>query len=157
MKTYKELNLKKLRDDNGLDFAHYTFKPGQCSCCYGPDDQAAIYWVNRKKNWNKHTQYILFKNADNGSGYVTRNDVICMPPQHLLKKKHHWYIPSERHTVCIAWRFPMEKMDGVLQSLSEQLDDDYVVLRPKDEYECIQIVCRDRLTEKEKAQVFQPK
>lgn len=32
---YKELNLKKIREDNDLDFAHFTYQKGMCSCCYG--------------------------------------------------------------------------------------------------------------------------
>lgn len=49
MKIYKDLNMKKIREDNGLDFAHYTYLPGQCTCCYGPMDMPARYWRNSLK------------------------------------------------------------------------------------------------------------
>ena len=152
MKTYGDLNLKKLRQDNGLDFAHYTFKRGQCSCCYGPLDMADRYWETGRKPqripagkagntqiWKydrpmEDVQYILFKNAANGTGPVTKNDVICVPSEIRRKFTFYPYL-----TVCIAWQFPWEKMDGVLNSLREQLDDDYVVIRPSDEQHCIEI------------------
>lgn len=31
---YGDLNLKKIRDDNEFDFAHFTYQRGMCSCCY---------------------------------------------------------------------------------------------------------------------------
>lgn len=47
MKKYGDLKLSKLRDELGLDFAHYTYLRGQCSCCYGPLDMSARYWRKR--------------------------------------------------------------------------------------------------------------
>ena len=35
---YQELNLKKIREDNGLDFAHFTYLRNMCSCCSTPLD-----------------------------------------------------------------------------------------------------------------------
>lgn len=164
MQTYGSLNLRKLRDDNGLDFAHFTFLRGQCSCCYGPMDLPDRYWVKGRKPVLKKTvsenggvlethepllstiQYILFKNAANGSGTVTKNDTIC---QRNIRDLPAWRRTGHDHTyrVCVAWQFPEEKMDGVLRSLREQLDDDYVVLRPRDRNQCIQIVYKDDVTD----------
>ena len=77
MKKYAELNLKKIREDNGLDFAHFTYVKGMCSCCYGPTDLPAIYWKDGiVKNEEDKYSYILFKNANNGSGQVKRKDEI---------------------------------------------------------------------------------
>ena len=136
---YKDLNLKKIRDDNGLDFAHFTYQKGMCSCCYGPLDMAGRYWRGGKKPVEvqvdgfthyefdgkrvKHgdIQYLLFKNAYNGSGRVTRNDEI------------------EDYT-CIGWSFPMEKLEKVCKDLQAQLGGEYVVLMPPDEYSCILIM-----------------
>lgn len=63
MQNYKSLNLKKVRDDNGLDFAHFTYLKNQCSCCYGPADLPARYWAGGKRpeKVTDNTQYILFK------------------------------------------------------------------------------------------------
>ena len=82
---YKDLDLKGLREKCGIDFAHYTFKKGMCSCCYGPSDFPAKYWHKGivKEDTIENVSYILFKNADNGSGRVTRNN--------YLKEKKHIY------------------------------------------------------------------
>lgn len=138
MMTYKELNLKKLREDNDLDFAHYTYRRGMCSCCYGPTDLAARYWRDGVKpdTMPNRCQYILFKNADNGSGHVTANDTICI-------KREKRYPYETKYSVCISWDFPEEKLDGVLRSLREQLDKDYLVLRPVSKDWCIKIVLRE--------------
>jgi hypothetical protein len=131
---YGDLNLKKIRDDNGLDFAHFTYQRGMCSCCYGPLDLPKRYWRGGKKPVEveghyeldgqkvdtDNIQYILFKNADNGSGHVKRTDEI------------------DNYT-CIGWDFPMEKLEKICKDLQEQLGDKYVVLMPTDIYTCIQI------------------
>lgn len=130
MKTYGDLNLKDLRDECGLDFAHFTYQRGMCSCCYNPKDLPARYWrggiipFNKisyfcddfKKTTDDETKegeytYLLFKNADNGSGTVTKADTI------------------EDYT-CIEWGFPYSLLDKVVEMLAEQLDDDYVILKP---------------------------
>ena len=51
---YGELNLKKIREDNDLDFAHFTYQRGMCSCCYGPWDLPARYWRGGKKLPDDH-------------------------------------------------------------------------------------------------------
>lgn len=172
MRQYKDLNLKKLREEAGLDFAHFTYNKGQCSCCYGPLDMADRYWAKGRRpqkinithrpdgsvqGWSydrplKDVQYILFKNADNGSGRVTKEDVICSMP--LSKRRRGCYWGASTYRVYIEWQFPLEKMDRVLQGLREQLDADYAVLRPKDELHCIQIVRVEDLRDDDLPQVF---
>lgn len=123
---YKDLNLKKLREENGLDFAHFTYLPRQCSCCYGPLDLPARYWHRGiKPATMENVQYLLFKNADNGSGSVHRNDD--------LDDVEH-----------IEWGFPLEKLDKVCEDLQTQLGKEYVVLVPKDISRCISVVSIDR-------------
>lgn len=118
---YGDLNLKKIRDDNGLDFAHFTYQRGMCSCCYGPRDLPKKYWRgNVIPDDDYDYTYLLFKNADNGSGHVKRADEI------------------DNYT-CIEWDFPMEKLEKVCKDLQEQLGDKYVVLMPTNTYTCIQI------------------
>ena len=130
---YGELNLKKIREDNDLDFAHFTYQRGMCSCCYGPWDLPARYWRGGKKlpDDGREVQYILFKNANNGSGIVTRNDDI-------------------KDYQCISWNFPIEKLENVCKDLQTQLGDKYVVLTPQDKMHCI-VVCHadSRYIEKE--------
>ena len=121
---YKDLNLKKLRDDNGLDFAHFTYKRGMCSCCYGPKDLAKRYWKDRTIPDHDDYTYLLFKNADNGSGCVKFEDEI------------------EDYT-CIEWDFPEEKLDAICRDLKAQLGDEYLVLKPKDRFTCIRICTKD--------------
>lgn len=118
---YGDLNLKKIRDDNGLDFAHFTYQRGMCSCCYGPRDLPKRYWRGNVIPEDDYDYtYLLFKNADNGSGHVKRADEI------------------DNYT-CIEWGFPMEKLEKICKDLQEQLGDKYVVLMPTNTYTCIQI------------------
>lgn len=122
---YKDLNLKKLRDENGLDFAHFTYLPKQCSCCYGPLDLPARYWRRGiKPETMDNVQYLLFKNADNGSGFVRRNDELS-------------------EVEYIEWNFPLEKLDKICEELQRQVGKEYVVLIPKDITTCISIVKAD--------------
>lgn len=118
---YGDLNLKKIRDDNGLDFAHFTYQRGMCSCCYGPRDLPKRYWRGNVIPEDDYDYtYLLFKNADNGSGHVKRADEI------------------DNYT-CIEWGFPMEKLEKICKDLQEQLGDKYVVLMPTNTHTCIQI------------------
>jgi len=149
MITYGELNLKKIREECDLDFAHYTYKKGQCSCCYGPMDMADKYWTEGRKpqiidqkkatkyngGFTKYTDnystftYILFKNADNGSGRIkNKNEVI-------------------KSYTCISYRFKDEdQKNKVCKMLMSQLDDDdYVIAIPKDCDCCIVIFTRKEL------------
>ena len=119
---YKDLNLKKLREDNDLDFAHYTYKDGMCSCCYGPKDLPKRYWKNSIIPEGDDYTYILFKNANNGSGVVYRDDEI-------------------KDYQCISWQFDETKLDKICRDLQEQFGDEYVVLVPTKSLWTI-IVCK---------------
>lgn len=122
MKKYRDLNLKKIRIDNNLDFAHFTYKDGMCSCCYGPRDLPKRYWKDGKiPEQGDSFQYILFKNANNGSGQVTKNFTI------------------DDYT-CISNRiYSRETLKKVCLDLMSQLDDDYFILMPKTDSYCIVI------------------
>ena len=121
---YKELNLKKIREDNDLDFAHFTYQRGMCSCCYGPKDLPKRYWRNGVIPEHNDYQYILFKNADNGSGIVKRDDELC-----------------DNTYECISWDFPVEKLENVCKDLQEQVGGEYVVFIPKSHRFCI-LICK---------------
>lgn len=139
MIKYGDLKLKYFTTYAGLDFAHYTYGKHQCSCCYGPFYMPARYWKDGKKppryiegteTYNekgelisgqpREISYILFKNAYNGSGAVTKKDLI------------------EDHTY-IGWKMPAEKLGLVCDMLAKQLGKDYRVLKPLDKDYCIQI------------------
>lgn len=118
---YKELNLRKIREDFGLDFAHFTYLPGMCSCCYTPLDFPLRYWHGGVKPANMdNVQYLLFKNADNGRGCVKATDNIEKP--------------------YIEWDFPMEKLAPICKALQEQLGNEYVVLIPPNSSLCIHVL-----------------
>ena len=119
---YKELNLKKIREDNDLDFAHFTYKNNMCSCCYGPKDLPKRYWRGGVIPEGDDYTYLLFSNANNGSGVVKRDDEI-------------------RDYQCINWDFPIEKLENVCRDLQEQLGDEYVVLKPQNDMWSI-IICK---------------
>ena len=140
MKTYAELDLIKIRDECGLDFARHTYSRGQCTCCYGPMDMSAHWWAKGKKpkkiqigesscqtystyKWDRdisNITYILFKNADNGRGHIKSLDQ-----------------PIEDHT-CIEYIFRDEEQKlKVCQMLQDQLGDEYEVKVPKSDLTCI--------------------
>lgn len=125
MTTYNDLKLKELREKCDIDFAHYTYKKGQCSCCYGPKDLA-------KKHWRKGIDitddlrdysYILFKNADNGSGHVTKNDYLS-------------------DIEFVSWKLNDDQLDRVCYELSVQYGEGWVILVPKDSMTTIIIMKR---------------
>ena len=134
MKKYKDLDLRKIREELDIDFAHFTYKPGMCSCCYGPTDLPKLYWRNKIVKSDKisysameggivddnHYTYLLFKNADNGSGHVTKEDTID-------------------NGTCIEWGVEIEKIERACELILEQLDSDYCILIPKTGASCIQI------------------
>lgn len=128
MIQYKDLNLKEIREKANLDFAHYTYKKGMCSCCYGPKDLPKRYWKNNMISEDNNYTYILFKNANNGSGAVTKN--------HFIKKYTY-----------ISWRMNQEQLDLVCNLLLEQLDEDYVIVKPQSKHECILILEKQYLKE----------
>lgn len=120
MKTYGDLNLKALRIEAGIDFAHFTYKDGMCSCCYGPQDLPKRYWKDGNVIEEGDFSYILFKNANNGSGTVTKTDRI----------EDFTYI---EHSLSDS------QMEKVIELLQGQLGEGYVVNKPKSEFECIEI------------------
>lgn len=123
---YRELDMKKIREENGLDFAHFTYLPGMCSCCFTPLDFPAKYWHKGVKPATMdNVQYLLFKNADNGSGDVKSTQEI-------------------KEYQCIQWNFPMEKLEKVCGDLQKQLGDNYQVLVPPDDYLCILCIKADQ-------------
>lgn len=125
---YKDLDLKGLREKCGIDFAHYTFKKGMCSCCYGPSDFPAKYWHKGivKEDTIENVSYILFKNADNGSGRVTRNN-------YLSDKKH----------IYIAWKLSDEQLDDVCRELENQVGSEFDVIKPESNMYCIELKRKD--------------
>lgn len=120
MKTYGDLNLKALQIEAGIDFAHFTYKNGMCSCCYGPQDLPKRYWKDGEVIEDGDFSYILFKNANNGSGTVTKTDRI----------EDFTYI---EHSLSDS------QMEKVINLLQEQLGEEYIVNKPKSEFECIEI------------------
>lgn len=125
-KYYSDLDLKSLAIECGLDFAHYTYVPGMCSCCFGPLHFSGCYWVNgsegrkRAENTGNYT-YILFKNAENGSGVVSDSDLI----------------ENDTHI-----RYRVNNKDQLLRvckHLQKQLGDDYEIVIPDDFSYCIEI------------------
>ena len=70
-------------------------------------------------------QYLIFKNADNGSGRVARNDDIG-------------------EFECIQWGFPVEKMGKICQDLEGQMGKEYEILVPSSEHFCIVAVSKSR-------------
>lgn len=117
---YKDLNLKAIRESNNLDFAHFTYQRGMCSCCYGPKDLPKKYWKNGIIPEHDDYTYLLFKNADNGSGHVKRDDDID-------------------DSTYIEWDFPEEKLESVCRDLQKQFGDEYIVLVPKSISFCIAV------------------
>lgn len=111
-KYYSDLDLKSIREALNIDFAHFTYKPNQCSCCYGPEDLPKLYWKDGKILEGGEYSYILFKNANNGSGSVTKHDVIT-------------------DGTCISWSLNDEQLEGVCIMLQEQLGEGYLVVKPQ--------------------------
>lgn len=68
-----------------------------------------------------NVQYLLFKNADNGSGWVKKTDEL-------------------KDYQCVSWEFPETKLVQICKDLQEQLGDEYVVLVPESKDFCIVII-----------------
>ena len=139
MKTYRDLDLKTIRDSCGLDFAYHTYNKGQCSCCYGPLD-IGRGWAKGKRpkkivldertfTWDRDIDdiaWILFKNAWNGSGRIESLDE-----------------PIEDYT-CIEYNFTSkEQMLNVCDMLQQQLGDEYSVEVPESNNVCIVLHLND--------------
>ena len=85
-------------------------------------------------------KWFIFKNADNCRGYVTKYDYI--------------------DDVCVEYKdLTQEEVYKLVEMLQEQLGDEYIVLRPKDENSCIWIRLRkdheNEMTEIKKAEDLQ--
>lgn len=123
---YNQLNLKQLCKDAGIDFAHYTFLPGMCSCCHGPLDFPTRYWVNGKKGYEAAVEsdkysYIIFKNSYNFNGVAKGADEI-------------------KDKTMIMWNLKTKKqLKAVCKALRAQLGSEYIVIEPKTEALCIEI------------------
>lgn len=126
MKKYRDLNLKSLREECDIDFAHYTFGSTQCSDLYGPRDMPARYWRDGKIATDSNYEYILFKNAIDGRGTVTRNDFIT-------------------DKTGIIWNLSDIKLDKVCNALQRQLGEEYVVVKPESAWKCIIIRLKEKL------------
>ena len=125
---YKDLNLKQLRDECELDFAHFTYPKHMCSCCYGPSDFPSRYWKNNKVRNDDDYEYILFKNAYNGSGSVTKEHFIARGPI------SSYYTQN----VYIEWRIhDKEKLNKVCEALTKQVGSEFKVILPDDNMHCI--------------------
>jgi len=140
MMQYKDLDLKRMREECGLDFAHFTYLRGMCSCCYGPAQFPAKYWRNNEVIPDddpryKDITYVIFKNANNGSGQVSANDTIC----ETSKNQRKWGVYCNTLPVYIQWGMSNEQLWKVLYWLRRNLDKDYHVIRPTSESECIEI------------------
>lgn len=141
-KRYADLDLKKIRDECGLDFARHTYSKHQCSCCYGPLDMAAKWWAKGKKpkkihktyredgslagyEWDRPTDnisYILFKNASNTGGAILSMD------EEILDN------------TCIRYHFTDDTQKcHVCEMLQEQLGNGYVLDIPDNSRFCIVI------------------
>ena len=107
---YKDLNLKELREKCDIDFAHYTYRKNQCTCCYGPEDMSTKYWRNGEIK-TKNYEYILFNNAKNGSGAVKSTDEI-------------------KDIQYIQWALTPEKLESVCKELQAQMPE-YTIFVPK--------------------------
>lgn len=124
---YRDLNLRHLREVCDIDFAHYTYKRGQCSCCYGPKDLPPMYWRHRKVLVDvdyDDISYILFKNADNGGGIRRANDELD-------------------RIEFIEWNLTPEQLDKVIAELKRQVGDEYDVIYPESKLVCIKLVRKE--------------
>ena len=124
---YKDLDLRHLREVCDIDFAHYTYKRGQCSCCYGPKDLPPMYLRHRKVLVDvdyDDISYILFKNADNGGGIRRANDELD-------------------RIEFIEWNLTSEQLDKVIAELKRQVGDEYDVIYPESKHVCIKLVRKE--------------
>lgn len=137
MKTYKALDLVKIRDACGLDFVGHKYNKKQFSCCYSPIDMPAIYWAKGKKpqktalydeegdfiGWRYNRcdiTYILFKNVNTASGYIKSLNAPI------------------KDNACIEYNFASEEQKmKVCAMLQAQLGDDYEMEVPDGKYGCI--------------------
>lgn len=136
MKTYHDLDLVKVRDACGLDFASHIYGNEKCSC-FDPRHMPAKYWAKGKrpkriiKSHDKNGRpvawiydrdiydvtYIRFKNAKKGRGY---NKILNDPI---------------KDNTCIEYNFASEEQKlKVCAMLQAQLGDDYEMEVPGGKY-----------------------
>lgn len=133
--TYGDLDLKKLREECDLDFAHYTYGKDQCSCCYGPRNMPAKYWRDGKVLDDSNIEYILFKNAYNCGGTKKKSDKLATYPQ--------MYSSYEKEHVYINWQIhSKEKRQAVKKALESQVGSEFIVEIPDDDMYCIKLTRR---------------
>ena len=153
VKTYRDLDLKKIRELCDLDFARHTYGRGQCSCCYGPMDMGNQWWTEGRRpkripltdnkgnivfgkyRWSRDPDtitYILFKNADNGRGHIRSLNAPI------------------RDRTCIEYHFSSDEQKmKVCRMLQEQLGEEYEVVIPNNPLTCIVIHLKSEHEEKE--------
>ena len=64
--------------------------------------------------------YILFKNANNGSGSVKRDDYL-----------------SDQSQICISWHLNDKQLNAVVRELRKQVGTEFIVSKPDNDYMCI--------------------
>lgn len=125
---YGDLDLKAIIDNCDIEFAHYTYPDGMCTCCYAPIDFPQSYWIDKekmkqvfKKEDDRDYEYLVFKNADNGSGTVRADDEIDNP--------------------VIGYRFKDfdKKMPIIIKELERQMGNEYEIIPPESNSYCIEI------------------
>lgn len=112
-----------------MDFAHYTYSRGMCSCCYDATDLPERYWKKGvlqkiKSGEQESYSFILFKNAVNGSGCVRRNDKI-------------------KDIQYILWNMPLERLEKVCKDLYVMLREEFFVIVPSDDSSTIVLIKKD--------------
>lgn len=134
MKQYKDLDLMAIAKQANLDFAHWSCL-GNCSCCIDIEGDFRQKYFTRPKSEINFTdlQYILFKNANNGSGDVKENYVIG------FQSDGYGGIDTREYPVYVMHRInKQEDLQTVVKLLQEQLGVDYKVSCANSS-ECIKI------------------
>lgn len=134
MKKYADLKLKEIAKKAGLDFAHWSCR-GSCSCCVDFMYFPQKFFTKSKATLDEdNLQFILFKNAYNGSGDVDKDHIICYQSFESGKKASNRLYP-----VFVGWSFDEQNLDSVINLLQEQLGNKYKVIKPKNTKEAIEI------------------
>lgn len=124
-KTYKELDLISFRKKEDIDFCHYTYKRGQCSCCYGPSDLPSLYWKNRTIRKDRDVKYLLYKNANNGSGTRKGTD-------------------ETNDIDFISWgNLDRTELEKICMDLSINYGEEYVILVPSSDWSTIIVLYKN--------------
>ena len=120
---YKDLDLRAIMEAENLDFAHWTYQRGQCSCCYGPEDQPKRYWRNGDR-------------PEDVYGYPGLDEQTRKPIFYFVKiwkgKKYDY----NARTILFN---DMAQVQRVCNLLQQQLGEEYEVVCPDDMMRCIKI------------------